>query len=86
MGPFLSSRGYQYILIVVDNVSKWVEVVALQTNDSKVVVKFIRKHIFTRFGTLRARISDGGAKFINNSIHNLLNYGIRNKVKTSYNL
>ncbi|XP_015169056.1 uncharacterized protein [Solanum tuberosum] len=42
-----------------DYVSKWVEVVALPSNNAKVVVKFIRKHIFTRFGTPRAMISDG---------------------------
>lgn len=41
MGPFLSSRGNQYILVAVDYVSKWVEAVALASNDAKVVVNFI---------------------------------------------
>ena len=70
--PFPSSRGNQFILVVVDYVSKWVEVVALPTNDAKVVIKFIREHIFTRFGTLRTIISDGGTHFINNLVHSLL--------------
>ncbi|XP_055814545.1 protein NRT1/ PTR FAMILY 8.3-like [Solanum dulcamara] len=65
MGPFPPSNGNQYILMVVYYVSKWVEAVALPTNDSKVVLKFLKKHFFTRFGTLRAIISDGGKHFIN---------------------
>ena len=41
MGPFSPSFGDLYILIVVDYVSKWVEVIALPMNDAKVVVKFL---------------------------------------------
>ena len=33
----------------------------LKTNDHKVVVKFLQDNIFTRFGTPRAIISDGGS-------------------------
>ena len=60
MGPSPHSHGCQYILVAVDYVSKWVEVTALSTNDSKVVVTFLKKNIFTRFGVPRAIISDGG--------------------------
>ncbi|GJW49211.1 reverse transcriptase domain-containing protein [Tanacetum coccineum] len=41
MGTFPSSRNNKYILVVVDDVLKWVEVEALSTNDAQVVVKFL---------------------------------------------
>ena len=83
MGPLTSSCGNQYILVTLHYVSKRVEAVALPTNDAKVVVKFIQKHMFTRFGTPRAMISDGGTHFINNSVRNLSDkYGVRHKVAT----
>jgi hypothetical protein len=50
MGPFPPSFGFEYILVAVDYVSRWIEVVATRTNDHKVVVKFIQTNIFSRFG------------------------------------
>jgi len=46
MGLFPSSAGNEYILVVVDYVSKWVEVVATPRNDVKAVEKFMKKNIF----------------------------------------
>ncbi|KAI5414878.1 hypothetical protein KIW84_040365 [Lathyrus oleraceus] len=40
MGPFPPSFGKNYILVVVDYVSKWVEAVALPTNDAKAKLTF----------------------------------------------
>ncbi|GKF38533.1 reverse transcriptase domain-containing protein [Tanacetum coccineum] len=62
MGPFPSSRGNMYILVVFDYLSKWVEVKALLTNDARVVCKFL-KSLFARFRTPRAIISDRGTHF-----------------------
>ncbi|XP_049364130.1 uncharacterized protein LOC125828856 [Solanum verrucosum] len=85
MGPFPPSSGNQYILVAVDYVSNWVEAIVLPSNDSRVVIKFIKKHIFTCFGTPREIISDGGKHFINHLVKNLLaKYGIRHKVATAY--
>ncbi|GJS63755.1 reverse transcriptase domain-containing protein [Tanacetum coccineum] len=55
MGPFPQSRGNKYILVTVDYVSKWVEAQALPTNDTRVVVKFLRS-LFARFGVPKALI------------------------------
>ena len=65
MGPFPSSFGNLYILLVVDYVSKLVEAIPTRTNDAKVIASFLRGHIFTRFGTPRALITDGGTHFKN---------------------
>ncbi|XP_060202413.1 uncharacterized protein LOC132630829 [Lycium barbarum] len=85
MGPFPPSFGNKYILLAVDYVSKWVEAVPLPTNDAKVVVNFVRKNIFARFGTSRAMISDGSAHLCNSLLKNLLaKYGVKHKVSTTY--
>ncbi|KAK8684169.1 hypothetical protein V6N13_040200 [Hibiscus sabdariffa] len=58
MAPFPSSHGDLYILLAVDYVSKWVEAIATPRNDAQTFLKFLHKHIFTRFGVPRAIISD----------------------------
>ncbi|XP_070036489.1 uncharacterized protein [Nicotiana tomentosiformis] len=72
MGPFPSSNGHQYILVAVAYVSKWVEIMALPMNDAKVVVNFVKKNIFMRFGIPHALISDGVTHFCNKLLGNLL--------------
>ncbi|CAL8988366.1 unnamed protein product [Prunus brigantina] len=85
MGPFPTSYGFEYILVAVDYVSKWVEAIATRTNDAKVVISFLKGNIFTRFGTPRAIISDGGSHFVNQVFAALLKkYGITHKVATPY--
>ena len=63
IGPFPSSCGKKYILLAVDYVSKWVEAIPTLTCDAKVVLKFLRKHIFSRFGTPRTIVNDEGTYF-----------------------
>ena len=65
LDPVPSSFGHKYILVAVDYVSKWVAAVVYPTNDAKVVIKFLQKHVFTRFGTPRDIISDEGSHFVN---------------------
>ena len=85
MGPFPPFFGFFYILLVVDYASKWVEATATTTNNAKVVLKFMHKNIFTRFGTPRAIISDEGTHFCNKLFDNHLSkYGVKHKIALTY--
>ena len=50
VGPLPSSYGNIYILVVVDYVSKWVEAITTPKNDTRVVINFLKKNIFSHFG------------------------------------
>ena len=65
MGPFPKSFGYEYILVAVEYLSKWVEAIPTRSNDTRTVVKFVKEFILSRFGIPRAIISDGGSHFCN---------------------
>ena len=85
MGPFPPSFGFEYILVAVDYVSKWIEAVATRTNDHKIVIKFVQENIFCRFGMPRTIISDGGSHFSNRPFVVLLQkYSVTHKVATPY--
>ncbi|GKD63400.1 reverse transcriptase domain-containing protein [Tanacetum coccineum] len=59
MGPFPKTYKFEYILVVIDYVSKWAEAQALPTNNARVVISFLNK-LFCRFGMPKAIISDRG--------------------------
>jgi len=80
---FPPSHNNLYILVAVDYVSKWTEAITTPVNNSKVVIKFLKKHIFTWFGTLRALLSDNGTCFRNKPLVSLLKrYWVFYKVVT----
>nr|GEV74077.1 reverse transcriptase domain-containing protein [Tanacetum cinerariifolium] len=84
MGPFPSSRGNKYILMAVDYLSKWVEAKALPTNDTRVVMKFL-KYLFARFRIPRAIISDRGTHFCNDKFAKVMpKYGVTHRLATAY--
>lgn len=60
MGLFVSSYFMKYILVVVENVPKQVKVVELPNNKGHSVTTFLKKNVFSQFGTSRAIISYGG--------------------------
>ncbi|RDY09458.1 Pro-Pol polyprotein, partial [Mucuna pruriens] len=79
MGSFPVANGCLYILLVVDYVSRWVEVIATKTNDAKVVVDFLK------FGVLKALISDQGSHFCNRAMDSLLQkYGVAHRIAIAY--
>ena len=72
MRPFPPFFGNLYIFVGVNYVSKWVEEVACKSKDHKVVLRFLKENIFSKFGILKAIISDGGSHFCNKPFSTLL--------------
>jgi len=70
--PFLISFRNLYILLVDDYISKWVEAISTRTNDARVVVKFLRENIFSRYGVPHVIISYQGTHFNSRSFDSLL--------------
>nr|GEX29054.1 reverse transcriptase domain-containing protein [Tanacetum cinerariifolium] len=71
-------------IIKVDYLSKWVKAKALPTNDTRVVVKFL-KSLFSRFGTPKAIISDRGTHFCNDQfLRVMLKYWVTHRLSTAY--
>ncbi|GKE39514.1 reverse transcriptase domain-containing protein, partial [Tanacetum coccineum] len=84
MGPFPKSYKFEYILVVVDYVSKWAEAQALPTNDARVVITFLKK-LFCRFGMPKALISNRGTHFCNKIMKKTMKrYGVNHRFSTSY--
>jgi hypothetical protein len=85
MGPFSKSKNCEYILVVVDYVSKWAEGMLCKATDAKNSKKMFEEIIFPRFEVLRMVISDGGTHFIDKNFHNyLMKHGICHNNATPY--
>jgi hypothetical protein len=64
MGPFLNSKGYGYILVSIDYVSKWVEALPYRAADAMHSKKMFHEVIIPRYEVPRIVISDRGLHFI----------------------
>ena len=85
MGPFPSSFGNLYILLVMDYVSKWVEAISCPRNDASTVVGFIQRNILSKFGAPRTIISDEGSHFPNKVFAKLMSrYTIKHVMGLAY--
>ncbi|OMO61184.1 reverse transcriptase [Corchorus capsularis] len=85
MGPFPPLDKKYYIFLAVDYVSKWVEAIATEKDDARIVVKFLKSNILHRFGIPRYLISDRGTHFCNKIVQALVEkYGVHHRVSTSY--
>jgi len=71
--------------MLVDYVSKWIEVVATGVDDGKTVVKHIKSLILHTYGVPQAIISDRGTRFCNRTLDTLLaKYHVTHKVSPCY--
>ena len=85
VGPLPPSFGNEYILMALDYICKWVEAVVAPKNDAKIVVKFLKKNIFARFGVPRVLINDTGSHFCNSQLQKVLgHYHVTHKVASPY--
>jgi hypothetical protein len=85
MEPFPKSKNYEYILVAVDYVSKWVEAIPCKATDVKNSKKIFEEIIFPRFRVPRIVISDGGTHFTDKKFHAyLMKHGFQHNVATPY--
>ena len=85
MGPFPKSQDCEYILVVVEYVSKWVEALPCRAANAKHARKMCHEVIFPQFGTLRMIISDRGSHFIDKTFLNYLReLGAKHNIATPY--
>ena len=85
MGLFPPSKKCEFILVVVDYVSKWVEALPCKHADNISSKRMFQEIIFPRFGVPRVVISDGGSHFIDKRFeHYLSRHGIRHNIATAY--
>jgi len=84
MGPFPPFHNHLCVLVAMDYVCKWAKAIVTRTNDTKVVINFL-KNIFIRFGTLRALLNANGTHLCNKPLESLLKKcGVFHKVATLY--
>jgi len=85
MGPCPPSKKYEYILVAVDYVSKWVEAMPCRKANIMNSKMMFVEIIFPRFGVPRMVISDGGSHFIDKRFEQYLSkHGIRHNIATPY--
>ena len=73
MGPTSCYWGHQYILIVVDHLTKWVEAASLSLASAKNTALFLLHHVFSRHGSPNVLLSDNGLKFTSHVVTKLSN-------------
>jgi len=67
------SYSNEYMLVVVEYASKWVEIAIVKLSDAKIVIKFLKKNIFFfKFGSPRMLISEKGTHFFNIRLRKVL--------------
>ena len=85
MRSFPKSNQYEYNLVIVEYVSKWVKAIPAWRNDHSTIISFLKENIPLRFGAPKAIINDHGTHFYNRPIEKLTKkYGVSHKVATTY--
>ncbi|KAG7588764.1 Integrase catalytic core [Arabidopsis suecica] len=79
VGPMhRSTRGVQYLLVLTDYFSKWIEAEAYISIHDSVVKTFLWKHIICRYGVPYEIVTDNGPQFISNDFEDFCSaWGIK---------
>jgi hypothetical protein len=59
-----SSKGYRFILVVMNYFTKWIEAVPLRNMTHWEVISFVQEHIIYRFGVHQTLTTDQGPSFM----------------------
>ena len=86
VGPLpRTKRGNKYILVVIDYLTKWIEVKALKEATAEATADFIYKGIICRHGCPKIILSDNGTHFKNRLIQQICEkFGIKHKFSSPY--
>ncbi|CAF1350909.1 unnamed protein product [Rotaria sp. Silwood1] len=86
MGPFsITQRQKQYLLVVVDYFTRWVELFPLKTTTSSDIANILVNEIICRWGCPTYILSDNGPQFISELFTNICSsLGIKNKNTSNY--
>lgn len=72
MGPYpRSSLNNQYILVIEDSFTKWVELIALRTPSSRVIGELFKKFVVFRYGAPQAVVTDNGKCLVSHDMSQL---------------
>ena len=88
MGPFPTAiRQLKFLVVGIDNFTKWVEVEALATIAEKNIQSFVWRNIICRYGIPRVLVSDKGKQFDNSALRDFcLELGIKNHYSSPVHL
>jgi transposase InsO family protein len=84
-GPYPESRGYRYVLVFVDQFTKWVELVPTIDQNTITVIEAFYANIICRHGCPKRLLSDNGPSFRSRLLDTLCqNFGIEKIFSTAY--
>jgi len=87
MGPYTKSSpgNYQYIFVIVDYFSKWVEIFALRQATTKALVKILHSDIICRYGAPQSILTDNASYFTSKPFNfSLASWGISHQLIPPY--
>lgn len=86
LGPYPRSKnGYCYILIILDQLSRYVLLKPLKNATAISLVKYLEEDVFLRFGVPEVIFTDNGRQFESHLLKHLLNkYGVKHDFTPKY--